>query len=267
MTSRAYHPIVCLVLLLLGSSAAVASADKDANVARDEIYNTVQTLIADKDLFAASEYVLGLGDEATIAKAFDELLFDVHEKATSTEQVIHFAHAGIHYCLARAVANDEADAAAARTLRLTAKRMATNAASFTWPGWDEAGVTISPEQMRQGLAFARYSMRQLHELDPTDAQLGFSYWFLGAQLLANETYGEALYIFGEAREYDRRAGNADSALMNSGYIGLTRILDGEAQAGEAEFNAAVKDLRARNNEDATFFAEQLLSVRAVFERK
>ncbi len=44
------------------------------------------------------------------------------------------------------------DAAAARTLRFRAKMMATNVASFTWPAWNEPGLTISAEQMRQGWA-------------------------------------------------------------------------------------------------------------------
>ena len=35
---------------------------------REDIFEAVQSLAKEKDLFAASEYVLGLGDEAKIVK-------------------------------------------------------------------------------------------------------------------------------------------------------------------------------------------------------
>ena len=146
---------------------------------RDEIYKAGQTLIEDKDLFAASEYLLGLEDGTEIAEAFKNIVVDSHFKAKSTEQVLHFGNAGIHFCLTRALAFDGNDDEAARKHRLAAKALATDVASFTWPGWQEPDVAISPEQMAQGLVLARYSVRQLHELEPTIAQLGFTYWFLG----------------------------------------------------------------------------------------
>ena len=132
---------------------------------REEIYDTVQSLAEEKDLYAASEFVLGLWEETDMVKVFEDLLLDCYWKAKSVDQVIHFANAAIHYCLAQACEYDE-DADSARELRFAAKRIATNAASFTWIGWDEPGVEISPGQMRHGIAFARYAVRQLHELDP-----------------------------------------------------------------------------------------------------
>ena len=165
-------------------------------------------------------------------------------------------------------ADDGKDDDAARKLRFAAKRMATNAASFTWIGWEEPGVAISAEQMRQGLAFARYSVRQLHELDPTDAQLAFSYWFLGAHLMVCESYDEALSVFTEARNHsDSDGGNPDELTMLKGYIGLTRILAADNPAGESEFASAVSTLESRDGEDAAFYAKQLLSVRAFFEKR
>ena len=103
---------------------------------REEIYDAVQSLSKEKDLYAASEFVLGLSDESGVAEIFGNLVLDCYWKARSTEQVIHFANAGIHYCLAQACAYDGKDDDAARKLRFAAKRMATNATSFTWIGWE-----------------------------------------------------------------------------------------------------------------------------------
>ena len=99
---------------------------------REEIFDTVQSLSVEKDLYAASEFVLGLADESGVAEIFGNLVLDCYWKARSTEQMIHFANAGIHYCLAKACADDGIEDDSARELRFAAKRMATNAASFTW---------------------------------------------------------------------------------------------------------------------------------------
>ena len=234
---------------------------------REEIYDTVQSLAVEKDLYAASEFVLGLWEETEVAKVFEDLMLDCYWKAKSVAQVIHFANAGIHYCLAQACERDEGDDSA-RELRFAAKRMATNAASFTWIGWEEPGVEISPGQMRHGIAFARYAVRQLHDLDPTDAQLAFTYWYLGAHLMAEGAYAEGLAVFEAARDYSATDGtNPDNRTMHEGYIGLAKILSGDAEAGESEFDESVAVLNSREGEDAAFFAKQLADVRAFFEKR
>jgi hypothetical protein len=111
----------------------------------------------------------------------------------------------------------------------------------------------------------RHSVRQLHELDPTTAQLEFTTWFLGAQVIAHQHYDEALEVFEKARQYNLEQGDKpDGLTMLEGYIGLTRIL---MEVGDTAFDSAVAALRARDSEDAKLFAAQLVSVRSVFEGK
>ena len=235
---------------------------------REEIYSTVQSTLKNKVLFAASEFLYGLSEALEIVEVFENLIPDCYWKARSTEQVIHFANAGIHHCLAQASTDEDIDDDSARELRFAAKRMATNAASFTWIGWEEPGVAISADQMRRGFAFARYSVRQLHELDPTDAQLAFTYWFLAAHLMVCESYDEALSVFTEARNHsDSDGGNPDELTMLKGYIGLTKILSGDNEVGESEFGSSVATLKSRDGEDAAFYATQLVDVRAFFEKR
>ena len=232
---------------------------------REEVYAAVQTLAAEEDLLAASAYVLGLGDAQAVAVAFENLILDCYHEAKSIAQVLHFAGAGVHHCLAAALALDGKDDAAAGELRRAAKRMATNAASFTWPGWDEPGVTISPEQMQQGLMYARFSVRQLHELEPTAAQLALTYWYLGAQLMAHRQYTDAQGAFEAAHSYNQEQGDDPAGrLMLEGYTGLTKLLAGDGESGGSEFRTAVTALQALEDEDARFYAEQLITARAVF---
>ena len=258
----------CVFVLSFALPVVGEVESKGPSMTREDIFKAVQSLSREKDLFSASEFILGLKNEAEIVGAYSNLVLDCYQKAKSTEQVLHFANAGIHYCLARASTYDGKDDDAAKKLRFAAKRMATNAASSTWTGWEEPGVTISPDQMRQGLAMARYSVRQLHELDPSAAQLAFTYWFLGVQLIAQESYGEALSVLVHARDYSKAHGTSpDELAMLEGYIGLTRILNGEKDVGESEFGSSVSALESRENQDAKFYAKQLLSVRAFFAKQ
>ncbi len=243
---------------------------------REDIFDNVQSIVEKKDLYAASEFVFGLWDETDVVKTFEDLLLDCYWKAKSIEQVIHFANAGIHYCLARAWSSgdlgddlyDEIYDDPERELLFAAKRMATNAASFTWIGWNEPDIEITREQRRRGIAFARYSVRQLRELDPTGAQLAYTYWYLAAHLMANESYADALSVFGEARDHSASAGgDPDQPAMFDGYIGLTKILSGDNETGESEFDSAVAALESRDSEDAAFYAKQLVDVRTFFERR
>ena len=67
---------------------------------RTEIYEQVQRLIAEQDLFAASAFVLGLDETQAVAEAFENLVLDCYHVAKSIAQVLHFGSAGIHFCLA-----------------------------------------------------------------------------------------------------------------------------------------------------------------------
>ena len=53
--------------------------------------------------------------------------------------------------------------------------------------------------------------------------------------------------------------------MLEGHIGLTKILHDQQKVGEAMFDSAVTALKARDDKNAKFYADQLVSVRALFE--
>jgi tetratricopeptide (TPR) repeat protein len=233
---------------------------------RDAIFEKTQSLIQEKDLFAATEYLYSIGSEEQIVGAFSILVLDANHKAKSIEQVLHFGQAGIQYCLALASRLDSDDPGKAKNARFAAKRMATNIASFTWSGWNESDLVLTTNQMQQGLKYARYSIRQLTELEPTSGQLSFSLWFLGAQLMSNNEYKEAIEVFEQARAYTLADNKDDDSLgMLDGYIGLSKLLNGDKENGESQFKAALKVLEEKDNEDTRFYIEQLHGARKVFE--
>ena len=235
---------------------------------RDALFEAVQKIVADQGYLAATEFVTNLGDEGEVVNGFFGLVMDYHHKAKATERVVHFGLAGIQYCLTRAAHHAGADDDRAAELTFKAKQMATNCASFTWPGWDEPGVTITPDQMRIGLDAGRFSVKLIHDLKRDDASLAFTLWFYGAQLMAHERYDEAIAVFGEAQELAAKTdGQADGAAMNAGYVGMAMALDQQSAEGESRFTAAISELERIDTEDSRFYAQQLREVRAVFEKR
>ena len=161
---------------------------------RESIFQHVQDIIKDSDIFAATEFLFQLGDPESIVDAFGKLLLDIYHKNKSIDQAMHFGQAGINFALFQAVSVQKLNPSLAKELRFGAKKMATNIASFTWPGWDEPGIKLSPQHKKTGLIYAKFSIRLLLELEPSADQLSFSYWFLGAQLLANRNHQEAIGV-------------------------------------------------------------------------
>ena len=64
-----------------------------------------------------------------------------------------------------------------------------------------------------------------------------------------------------------RRGIRTNRTMIEGYIGLAKILSGDDETGESEFDASIAALEAREGEDAAFYAKQLVDVRALFEMR
>ena len=77
------------VLVLATAGAAQASPDQAAILAR------VQTLMKEKDRYAAIEYVQGLGSIQVVATAYSNLVRDLQWKAKDPSAAIVIGRAGI----------------------------------------------------------------------------------------------------------------------------------------------------------------------------
>lgn len=230
---------------------------------RAHIYEHVVSLIEAQDEFAAMDYIFRAGDRDKVVQIFSHLIADLYYKQKDLQNVFFFGHAGINYCLHGAI-QAEADApSSAPELRLTAKRMATNLASYAWPGWREPGIEIREEDLQWGLKMARFSVRLLNTLEPTSKQLVFTNWFLGAQLLANGLYAEAIEVF-ESNAALARETDEVNVQMNAAYAALSHILHGKVEEGEAQYTNALQRLERMDSDDSRFYLEQLNGVRGMY---
>ena len=143
-----------------------------APMTREEVYQSVQALMEEKDLFAASAFVLGPWRYANsccgVRRPHSQLL----PQGQVIAQVLHFAVPASTTALAAERAHDGKDDAATRIFVSQPSAMATNVASFTWPGVERTGNIDSDEQMGQASSSLAYSVRQLHEPRPNFRSIG-----------------------------------------------------------------------------------------------
>ena len=148
-------------------------------------------------------------------------------------------------------------------MKVSARRISYNLASFTWPGWGEKDLLITPADIEVGLDAARLNVRLVGELNEGDTPHSIAYWGLGAQLIAVQKYDEALKAFKKSKDYAHNAGEKLSELLADGYIGITMIVSGD-ESGQEILGETIKKLNAIGSEDALYFVEQFNTAMNVF---
>src|SRR3990172_8189674 len=129
---------------------------------REKVFKKVKSLLQKNDAFKAIEFLNGSGDPLTIAKRYSELVLDFYWKERSLSHVIPFSISGIQYCLTKAEGSSSKKVA--KELKGIAKAISYNLASFTWPGWNEKGIRITPVEIEIGLDSAKFNLRLAREL-------------------------------------------------------------------------------------------------------
>lgn len=150
---------------------------------------------------------------------------------------------------------------AAPDTRPSAKVLSYNIASFTWPGWDEPGITIGDQELDIGLGAARTNLRLARELHAGPLAEGRALWMLGCHLLARRDHAAALARFEAAVAAFQDASKPDEELLALGFQQLTRLLGGEPAAA-----TAMRDTlgRLRQLEHGAVFAGQIETAHRCF---
>jgi hypothetical protein len=150
---------------------------------------------------------------------------------------IAIAFAGISRLLADA---HRADATRAHELRSGAKTLTYDVASFTWPGWDEPGIVITPPEMRAGYAAARANLAMAEELEKGPVRLSRAFWMLGAHELASGHRSEARTSFERAAALAEQAAEPAEAGLAQAFAALAQVA--EDPSAEPTLEAALARL-------------------------
>lgn len=252
-------PALLGLVMLLCSAPLDAAEEKPMPEKIDPAVEKVQQLLRTIDSLAVAEYLEAEGEPKAIGQRYYRVMNDLYWKKHDLPTLVVVARSGIHYCLSQAQRAPEAQAAELRGL---GKTMAFDLASFTWIGWDEAGIHPSTADEATGLDAARLNLRLAIELKRGAEPMFNAHWMLGAQQLAAGQFREARSSFERSAEFARQEKNRGSELMTQGYGILTRLAEGNDPAAEAELRANAEALV--KEKDGTFYRDQIATARKVF---
>jgi hypothetical protein len=213
------------------------------------------------NIYSAIMQLQSAGTPTQGAEAFRVLQLDAYWKQKDLPACVALSHAGILFCLTHAQL--AADAALQIQFRVSAKGLAYNLGSFTWPGWDEPGIALTPELVALGLQAARLNLQLALELHKPADKMRHAHWLVGAHLLAAPHAGhleEALSHFAQALPPPPAD---DFFKLARGYVLLADCLLGKAEA-ETSWSTHIAELQQRSDEGAQSTCTQLLSAHRVF---
>ena len=208
------------------------------------------------DCFAAIAFLNSGPEPRVTLEAYGKLVGHLYWQDKDVARALCLGAAAISFANARAV-----DGAMALDLRSSAKAMAFNLASFTWPGWDEPGIRLDGTTAALGMEAARYNLRLAQELYKGDLPRARAYWMLGAHQLAAGAFREAGANFATSAEFAARAEARDEELVAIGYVALAALIQGEVGA-RARLDEVKTELGPCAN--GPFFVEQLATAERVF---
>ena len=150
--------------------------------------------------------------------------------------------------------------AEARDYKRAALPIAYNLAANTWPGWGDVQV-VRDHHRRLGLEAARLDVRLSADVAPTAQRRVNSQWILGAHLIADGAYADAVAAFETGRTLAMEADLEQSATVAQGWIHLANTLAGK---DETEAVAVIEAKLIEQGGDGPFFATQYATAYAVF---
>jgi hypothetical protein len=169
-------------------------------------------MLRESDSWQAIEFLNGQDSLADALAAYDELVRHLYWQEKDVAASLAMGRAGVQAGLQ---SSDQA-------LRSTAKTIAYNLAAFTWPGWDEPGITLHPPDLHLGREAAQLNLRLAGELEKGDLPTARAHWMLGAHLLAAGEKEAAAGQFDESMRLAKAAGQRGEELLAEGFAALAR---------------------------------------------
>jgi hypothetical protein len=222
------------------------------------MWEEILTICREQDSFRAIAQIEATHVPSFVAKSYSQLVQDLYYRAKDVPLMLMIGRAGVQYALLEARRCDRVDPTQARELRAMAKGMAYNLSANCWPGWNEPGIVISPDELEHGYDLARLNLHLAHELQVAPDKLAGAYWLLGAHQLAAKETAAAVDSFQQSAKLYEEAAQVDSQHMAQGYVGIAQMQSVQLQAvGQERLANAIAALAARDTEDSRLFAQQL----------
>lgn len=201
----------------------------------------------------------GFSSPAERVKGFHEVMKHAYWQQKDLPATIQIGQAGI--ALGDALAKTYPDEYA--EVMSQVKGIHYDLASFTWPGWDEPGFTITGEQTRLGLQAAERNLQLAIELNKPPLPLSRAHWMLAAQMIATHQYQQAQEHFALAEQAAREAPSTADQLLSQGFFQVAGLLaNPNNEALTDKLNDIITALQ--KEEHGEFFVKQLDDALRVF---
>jgi hypothetical protein len=180
--------------------------------------------------------------------------------------VVLVSRAGIIYCLGQSLARDT-PFEMIEPMRSSAKALAYDAGSFTWPGWEEPGICPTSAEIAFGRDCARLNLRLAVELRKPPKGISKAQWLIGAHALISREFELAEESFQKAHDVlaEIDAETEAMKLCNTGFLAIARLCRTSSDvAARNLFETAMAELDARIGDDAKAYSSQLAAMRRQF---
>jgi hypothetical protein len=154
------------------------------------------------------------------------------------------------HLLDTALTNSKGTAEAAQFFAARALGLSYDIASFTWTGWNEPDIAVTPALQAAGLEAARLNFELAQQDKVPESLRKGAHFILGAQLLASGDAAEAIRIWSSSP--DPQSTHA--------WVLLAKVVQGE---DARELDAALEAMLARGGEGSEI-ANQVQTARSVF---
>ncbi|MDI9635692.1 hypothetical protein QPK87_13500 [Kamptonema cortianum] len=134
------------------------------------------------------------------------------------------------------------------------KRLCYNVAANHWRGWDEPGITVSPEEELSMKPYAQKNLELAIELKKPNAALFNAYWLVGAFEISSGDLESAKAAFNEAGCYVENEMDSQEGLMIRAYTALV-----SGGAGVEKLLSQLVD-----GEHGQFYVDQIRSTARVY---
>ena len=255
------HILIALCLLMASSSMTVSGAS-NSEMQRASKQEALRRLIT-QDSQAIVQFITTSGNTEYALQVFILVARDLYWKGKNLTQAVVLGQAGVQFGLTEAQRISKIDPRRAAKLRNSAKNLAYELSSFCWPGWDEAGITISSLHLSLGHDLARVNLRLAKELGTSNVTKSRAYWLIGAHYLANNQFERARRSFVEGAKYSAGSDVMEAELLIRGYIYLADLLKNPGNKKlRKEYKFVIDELK--QTREGAYFSEQLETAEYVF---
>lgn len=220
-------------------------------------------LCLEQDTFAAIEFLATQQDQLDVIKTYGDVMHHFYWKSKDLTHSVAMGRAGLQYGLTSAAQYKESDPERSAELKSAAKALAYDIASFTWDGWAEPGIEITPSDLKTGLDAAETNLRLAIELQKPDLPMSRAYWMLGAQQLSAHQFDNARTSFQAASNLATTAKVPAEALLADAFKVLVCVVESKNPTCETDLNLLISKLE--NTKDGPDFIPQIRRAKRYYQ--